>query len=324
MYVDIDGEEGLPWWWFGGNNNPSVGYQPDYKSNPGSNTGNNFYYRNSGPGSGNQGGGNSGYNGGNYGGSYGGNTTAAGNILFSFLSEIIYGSGSSDTKRSNPFVGLKFNPTVIQSATPARKPYTPLAKPVGTGASNVYSGGGRNVKVGSYSIPFEYNLPRGISFPKINISNPEMALVFLASLFIDVAYPEDIEKTIISRNATVAYDNSSNNYFYYVTYTKTNNLGLVYVGRSSGSPDPYTVVKNRDIGHHMKDYGASILSTSARATMPGGYNSRWSDPAYWYTRGAEQVQIVYYRKLGISGNSINGISPVNPKLWDYLSSFLDY
>jgi len=143
MYVDINGEEvRLPWWWLGGKNNPSGGYQPDYKSNPGSNTGNNFHNNYTGPGSGNQGGSNSGYNGGNYGGNNSGNTTAAGSILFSFLSEIIYGSGSSDTKRSNPFVGLKFNPTVIQSATPARKPYTPLAKPVGTGASNVYSGGG--------------------------------------------------------------------------------------------------------------------------------------------------------------------------------------
>ena len=36
MYVDINGEDGLPWWWFGGDNYPTGGYQPDYNSNPGS------------------------------------------------------------------------------------------------------------------------------------------------------------------------------------------------------------------------------------------------------------------------------------------------
>lgn len=138
MYVDINGEEGFPWWWLGGNNNSSGGYQPDYNSNPGSNSGNNFHNNYSGLGSGYQGGGNSGYNGGNY----SGNTTAAGSILFSFLSEIIYGSGSSGTNKPNPYVGLDFKPTVILSVSPARKNFTPLSKPVGTGASMVYSGGG--------------------------------------------------------------------------------------------------------------------------------------------------------------------------------------
>jgi RHS repeat-associated protein len=144
MFVDINGEEGLPWWWFGGNNNPSGGYQPDYNSNPGSNSGNNFHNNYSGPGSGNQGGGYSGYDGGNYGGNDSGNTTGLGSILFSILHEAIYGSGSSDTNKSNPFAGLNFKPTEILSVTPARKPFTPLSKPVGTGVSNVYSGGGKN------------------------------------------------------------------------------------------------------------------------------------------------------------------------------------
>jgi hypothetical protein len=159
------------------------------------------------------------------------------------------------------------------------------------------------------------------------------ASVFLGALTLqsDVDHNPAIEAQRIAERVAaldaskIAYDYNSSNNFYYVTYTKMNSEGFVYVGRSSGTPDPYTVVKNRDYNHHIgSDYGKAILSTSARATVPGGYFSRWSDPAYWYIRGAEQSQIEYYRKLGISGNSINGISPANEHLWKYLSNFLNY
>jgi hypothetical protein len=142
MNVDIDGEEGHPWWWWrwwlGGSNNPSGGSQPDYNPNPGDNSSNTFHNSYTGPGTGNQGGGNSG----NYGGNYDGNTTAAGSILFSILQEVIYGN-SGNSSKPNPYVGLDFKPTTILSVTSSRKPITPLAKPVGTGASTVYSGGGK-------------------------------------------------------------------------------------------------------------------------------------------------------------------------------------
>jgi hypothetical protein len=126
--------------------------------------------------------------------------------------------------------------------------------------------------------------------------------------------------------ATAAYlaYNYTNNNFYYVTYTKTNAQGMVYVGRTSGYGSPYAAVKARDANHHMKGYGPAVLSTAARATLPGGYSTRAADPSYWYTRGAEQVQIQYYRGQGISGNSINGIGPNNPNIWKYLDEFTRY
>jgi len=80
----------------------------------------------------------------------------------------------------------------------------------------------------------------------------------------------------------IAYNNSHNN-FYYVTYTKTDGKGNVYFGRTSGR-DPYSAVSNRDRNHHMTGYGPAVLSTAARATLPGGYSSRLADPSYWYTR----------------------------------------
>lgn len=106
--------------------------------------------------------------------------------------------------------------------------------------------------------------------------------------------------------------------FYYVTYTKTSKDGKVYVGRSSGYGNPASIVKARDAAHHMKDYGPATLSTFAAATIPGGYTTRALDPSYWAVRGSEQLQIESYRKAGISGNSINGISPKNDNLTKYI------
>jgi RHS repeat-associated protein len=106
--------------------------------------------------------------------------------------------------------------------------------------------------------------------------------------------------------------------FYYVTYTKRSKEGNVYVGRSSGYGNPASIVKARDAAHHMKDYGPATLSTFAAATIPGGYTTRALDPSYWAIRGSEQLQIESYRKAGISGNSINGISPKNDNLTKYI------
>jgi hypothetical protein len=70
----------------------------------------------------------------------------------------------------------------------------------------------------------------------------------------------------------------------------------------------------------MVGYGDAKLSTWAPATITGGYGLRYSDPAYWSIRGSEQLQIEHFRKAGISGNSINGISPGN----GWLSTFLEW
>jgi hypothetical protein len=106
--------------------------------------------------------------------------------------------------------------------------------------------------------------------------------------------------------------------FNYVTYTKTNAKGDVYVGRSSGYDNPINIVKQRDSNHHMKGFGPAVLSTFAPATIPGGYAIRAIDPAYWAIRGSEQLQIESYRRAGNSANSINGISPNNDNILKYL------
>ncbi|MFH7018681.1 RHS repeat-associated core domain-containing protein [Flavobacterium sp. FlaQc-47] len=107
--------------------------------------------------------------------------------------------------------------------------------------------------------------------------------------------------------------------FHYVTYTKTSLDGkLVYVGRSSGYGTPESIVKRRDIDHHIKGYGTAELSSSLPATIVGGYGARIDDPAYWAIRGSEQIQIENWRKKGMSGNGINGISPTNQFINKYL------
>ncbi len=65
-------------------------------------------------------------------------------------------------------------------------------------------------------------------------------------------------------------------------------------------------------------YGQAVVSTYLPATVPGGYISRIGDPSYWAIRGSEQIQIETWRRLGISGNAINGISPTNENILKYL------
>ncbi|WP_029272447.1 hypothetical protein [Flavobacterium sp. KJJ] len=79
-------------------------------------------------------------------------------------------------------------------------------------------------------------------------------------------------------------------------------------------------MKRRDIDHHIKGYGPATLSSSLPATIVGGYGARYDDPAYWAIRGSEQIQIENWRKKGMSGNSINGISPTN----QWINKFLKY
>jgi len=124
-------------------------------------------------------------------------------------------------------------------------------------------------------------------------------------------------------SGAVAYDMvQQSKDFKYVTYTKTSAMGFVYVGRTSGYGSPSSIVKIRDYGHHMNDfgYGAATPSTWAPATIPGGYSTRFLDPAYWSIRGSEQMQIEGYRSQGISGNRVNGISPSNPNMNKYIEA----
>jgi len=151
MYVDSNGEQDvLPGGWknpntdggnggsngAGNNNYPPVPYRPDYNPNPGGGVGGNFYNPYSGPNSGYQN--YTGYQGG-YTGSYGGNgnTTALGSILFSFLREIFGGSNTNSSYKANMTISSSPSSYEIAAAKPINLP-----KPVGTGASMVYSGGG--------------------------------------------------------------------------------------------------------------------------------------------------------------------------------------
>lgn len=98
----------------------------------------------------------------------------------------------------------------------------------------------------------------------------------------------------------------------YQTYTKTNPLtGDVYTGRTSGYGTPAANVARRDANHHMnsKGYGPAVLDKSSAN--------------YGAIRGREQNMIDYYGGArssgGTSGNSINGISPLNPRRTQYLN-----
>jgi RHS repeat-associated protein len=98
----------------------------------------------------------------------------------------------------------------------------------------------------------------------------------------------------------------------YQTYTKTNPLtGDVYTGRTSGYGTPAANVARRDASHHMnsKGYGPAVLDKSSAN--------------YSAIRGREQNMIDYYGGAkssgGTSGNSVNGISPLNPRRTQYLN-----
>jgi hypothetical protein len=138
----------------------------------------------------------------------------------------------------------------------------------------------------------------------------------------DSAWPKWATEAVVGV-AALEYLNLKNP-FYYVTYTKTNAQGKVYVGRSSGYGNPAGIVSARDAKHRMSGYGPALLSSYAPATIPGGYGMRLGDPSYWFIRGSEQLQIQYYRQLGISGNKYNGISLINERRGSYLNEVMKY
>lgn len=111
----------------------------------------------------------------------------------------------------------------------------------------------------------------------------------------------DIVGAVILAGAT-AYDATQRTF---VTYTMRNAAGQVYVGRTSGYGDAYSIMMNRASGHHMKTlgYGNPILDRAVQ-----GYEG------YPAIRGREQQLIDSYGGVGSPGvgNSIRGVSPYNP------------
>lgn len=128
-------------------------------------------------------------------------------------------------------------------------------------------------------------------------------------------------------NTITELANPNSGLFKYVTYTKTNAEGLVYVGRSSGFGTPEQIVMARDREHHMgksiigplnlKDFGTAKLTTWVSSTLPS-FKARADDPAYWANRGAEQLQINYHTIQGNSANTRAGIYEFNRHIDKYM------
>jgi hypothetical protein len=111
----------------------------------------------------------------------------------------------------------------------------------------------------------------------------------------------DVIASVILAGATT-YDATQRTF---VTYTMRNSAGQIYIGRTSGYGDPYSIMAARAAGHHMKalGYGVPILDRAVQ-----GYQG------YPAIRGREQQLIDYYGGVGSSrvGNRIRGVSQFNP------------
>jgi hypothetical protein len=87
-----------------------------------------------------------------------------------------------------------------------------------------------------------------------------------------------------------------------VTYLMKNAAGNVYAGRASGATVK-EALKSRALNpmHHMRKlfgYGEGAIDQASNS--------------YSAIRGREQMLIDYFKNIGMSGNRINGISPLNP------------
>ena len=91
----------------------------------------------------------------------------------------------------------------------------------------------------------------------------------------------------------------------FVTYTLRNPAGQIYVGRTSGYGDPYSIMMRRASGHHMRafNFGQPVLDRAVQ-----GYQG------YPAIRGREQQLIDFHGGVGSPnvGNRIRGVSQYNP------------
>lgn len=96
----------------------------------------------------------------------------------------------------------------------------------------------------------------------------------------------------------------------FVTYTKVNpKTGEVYSGRASGYGAPEDVVANRDKRHHMNEKGFEKAKLDKYSTNSDAIRGR-EQQLIELNGGAKSQK-------GTSGNTINGISPTNPKKQRY-------
>ncbi|WP_439488527.1 DUF6443 domain-containing protein [Algoriphagus sp.] len=91
----------------------------------------------------------------------------------------------------------------------------------------------------------------------------------------------------------------------FITYIMKNPFGQVYVGRTSGFGDPYSIMMRRANSHHMKGFGFNnpVLDRAVQ-----GYQG------YPAIRGREQQLIDSFGgvETGNLGNRIRGVSKINP------------
>ncbi len=103
----------------------------------------------------------------------------------------------------------------------------------------------------------------------------------------------------------------------YINYTKLHvPTGQIYSGRARGYGTAQEILTARDKKHHMtaKGYAPATLDEFSTATRP--ISQRHLDPAYQANRGREQQMIDLHggstREGGTSGNTIRGVSKINP------------
>lgn len=99
----------------------------------------------------------------------------------------------------------------------------------------------------------------------------------------------------------------------YQTYTKPNReTGEVYSGRTSGTGTPVENVANRDVGHPMNKQGFGPAELDKSSSNPKAIRGR--EQQLIEANGGAKSQ------GGTSGNKINGISPNNAELNNYLDA----
>jgi RHS repeat-associated protein len=103
----------------------------------------------------------------------------------------------------------------------------------------------------------------------------------------------------------------------YQTYTKTNpDTGQVYSGRTSGTGTPLQNIANRDSGHcSLNDQGFGPAQLDASSASQSAIRGR-EQQLIRANGGAQSMN-------GTSANKINGVSPNNPKLPQYLEDAID-
>jgi hypothetical protein len=239
----------------------------------------------------------------------------------SFFNDVasIFGGGGGRTRDSNPLRNIPYQNTV-QSAPNMLSNFD-------TRNYSMQSGGGNSVEGHGYTFNNEAFAYAAVATTGLLADDSTVIGVYDDLLIPNVWVGAEMvwlydNRAIIKSGITELAQTVSGAFdpggFKYVTYTKTSTDGLVYVGRTSGYGNPEQIVRNRDASHHIKGYGAAVLSSSVPATISGGYGKRLLDTSYWAIRGSEQIQIEHYRKLGISGNARNGISPTNEELVKYI------